>query len=339
MSKRSASTGASPLPMPALSSADFTHRLYSGGLLVFAVNSAAAEKQEAAESFALSIGVVYEGDIYVPDSSYSFFQTSFANKAVRTCRYSLQPEEETRDFSPRMKIGENELMMVHASTARSRLGGGREADLFAFGVSFDNLANMISREDKNRNKDDKVQLIETHEFTLVDRVWRDSDYHILDTIYMAIRRPAPDKDIADPARPFANCGFFFDFQPVKQDACDFFVLTSESLQLAIEMERKATVGKPVPPHMDKHPAAHAPLGWQKEERAKKAMLGVWHKDEREQWALIEQIRGSSGKRARQHLKTWTWSPLMELLNRLPKRKTHVHQLTVSRLRYRRLPLR
>ncbi len=33
MSKRSASTGASPLPMPALSSADFTHRLYSGGLL------------------------------------------------------------------------------------------------------------------------------------------------------------------------------------------------------------------------------------------------------------------------------------------------------------------
>ncbi len=57
MSKRSASTGASPLPMPALSSADFTHRLYSGGLLeqTYTVQTAGQEYQIPSLEMALTM--------------------------------------------------------------------------------------------------------------------------------------------------------------------------------------------------------------------------------------------------------------------------------------------
>ncbi len=96
--------------------------------------------------------------------------------------------------------------------------------------------------------------------------------------------------VLDEKYPFSHYEFFFDLVPEKLGACRYFVLASEALQREIEDDRVRHDGKPWLKGQTEVPAACCESKWRLAESPLKPMLGVWLKDKRGQWALVDQIK-------------------------------------------------
>ena len=278
-------------------------------LLLFSCCGAAApgggEKKEVRSDTDLCVGVVHNGWAYAADTALSLVRGDLLATGVPYQRLEpagIEPEPSV-DFPPRWKFGCNEFMMVNASPHDGLLKGNHLRHLYTIGMptaTIDKRLMLIQRDRKPNPNDDTVQFGETIEFNGFrgDDLWFDTNDHLLNGIYRSMRSYVHDHKTNDADRTFSDYEFFYDLVPVKASdgplkpgACDFFVLASESLQLEIEKQRTNSVRKPLETEGEAQPATRASGGeWEKVKNPLKPMLGVWHKSDRGQWALVEQIK-------------------------------------------------
>jgi len=247
------------------------------------------------------VGIVHQGGAFASDTSLTIYQSQLSGKAPEVNRItaSLINAEPSSDFPPRWKIGYGELMLANASPPIFKNPGWRRKDFFAFGIPVSAINDRIARnKDINNGSGHSGPIIATeYEFgNATNGVWCDHDYYLLDAIYSDIRSYVMDeiserKVVNDP--PFSKVEFFYDILPVKAGASDCVVLASEAIQEDIEATRKNSIGKRPMSGMSKHPATNGTRKWREAKEPLKPMLGVWHKDERDQWALTEQIKDPS----------------------------------------------
>ncbi len=137
--------------------------------------------------------------------------------------------------------------------------------------------------------------------------WCDTarDYNLIWYMYECMRNYVNYRDkVYDDKYPFSHYEFFFDLVLEKPGACRYFVLASEGLQLNIEEVRKDSIGKPPLKGTTGHPAAiNGSSAWEHAKDPRKPMLGVWQKDKRGQWALVDKIKDPLLQRALPHLRS------------------------------------
>jgi hypothetical protein len=243
------------------------------------VTGSGAEKRGAADLPPLPFGAVVKGRVFAVKANATVLVGSLSLTGGPPEEGDSFPLAVPDEFPPRWKIGFGALVMTYEEFMPR---GMRTREFDTIGLP--------------------VDITDPEEFRLnmhatgfsVNDPWHDTSrgYSLIWVLYEAMRDFVNGDDLADELPPFSNYEFYFDLVLEKPGACRYFVLASENLQTEIEETRKASVGKPPLEGTEGHPAAmlRGP-GWTKrKDPLKPIMLGVWLKDARGQWALVDRFQ-------------------------------------------------
>ena len=252
--------------------------------------SAAAGVGRAGEQPPLAFGEVFDGRVFAVEDDAKILEIDWRGEEPQDHLMDFFPTAATNDFPPRWKIGFGALVITHSDLNGNQREGMRTRDIKTCSLPLENSDTM------------GIYLP-----CFGQDPWCDTarDYNLIWYMYECMRNYVNYRDkVYDDKYPFSHYEFFFDLVLEKPGACRYFVLASEGLRTEHRGGAKDSIGKPPLKGTTGHPAAiNGSSAWEHAKDPRKPMLGVWQKDKRGQWALVDKIKDPCFNERLPHLRS------------------------------------
>jgi|GEM_PF-3413340 hypothetical protein len=230
----------------------------------------------------VKFGAVRGGAAYAVAATPVFIKGEFTADGVKTTGVNLNGQILCLDFPPRWKVKGNTLSMVHCEPGTMNPRGVRARNVTLATVSLDEVVKkaFAKKPHKGGKFDDFI------DFTFGDESFSttlpvpntNTTTPPIAYVYNSMCDFVDDKytyQVLDEKFPFSHYEFFYDLIIEKEDACNFFILASGPLQLAMNDTNKGA-GKGAP-------------SWRAAQDPLKPMMGFWHLDAKWRWVMIDQF--------------------------------------------------